>query len=643
MSGFSLISPLRFLQAGTSEDFPRREVKSALARELLAVASMNETEVLIYLGSSLEGLDSAEAAARLGKHGANVIAQNGAPNPLRELLDRASNPLNALLLSLAAVSYGLGDLNAAIVILAIVTLAILMAFIQEHRSNDAAARLRAMVKITTSIRRRGDNAAETPAASRGFQERASETLVPGDIVRLSAGDMIPADLRLLASKNLFVDQSALTGEAMPCEKSAHPSAKVAADPFDVPNLALMGSSVVSGFAVGVIVRTGARTYFGQLAEELAGKRRLTDFDKGISRFIWLMIRFMLVMVPAVFLINGFTKGDWLEALLFAVAVAVGLTPEMLPMIVTVNLAKGAIAMSEEARDRQAPQRHSEFRRDGCLVHRQDRHADAGPDHPQACISTSAAGDVNGRLEYAYLNSHYPVRLEESARRRGAVRHVEPDETPTSATINIDASTKFHSISRAGAFRSFSLPRMAAVRVKWAGCWTVEAHRGEEAGRHACPDLQGRGRGNLRRLRDYCELDGQSATASMRSSSGTGAGRKRTRSTRTGFASSPSHIRRFARRQDELFGRGRKRPDAARLHRLPRPAEGKRRRGYRRAAIESGVAGQGPDRRQRNRHPQDLPRGRAGPGRSHRARRRDRSDERRRVGGARRNGHGFRQS
>ena len=121
--------------------------------------------------------------------------------------------------------------------------------------------------------------------------------MPGDIVRLSAGDIIPADLRLLASNNLFVDQSALTGESMPCEKSAHPSAKVAADPFDAPNLALMGSSVVSGFAVGVIVRTGARTYFGQLAEELAGKRRLTDFDKGISRFIGLMIRFMLFLAP----------------------------------------------------------------------------------------------------------------------------------------------------------------------------------------------------------------------------------------------------------------------------------------------------------------------------------------------------------
>jgi Mg2+-importing ATPase len=426
MSGFSLVSPLRFLQAGTSEDSPRREVKSALARELLAVASMNETEVLIYLGSSLEGLDSAEAAARLGKHGANVIAQNGAPNPLRELLDRASNPLNALLLLLATVSYGLCDLNAAIVILVIVTLAILMAFIQEHRSNDAAARLRAMVKITTSIRRRGGNAAETPAASRGFEERASETLVPGDIVRLSTGDMIPADLRLLASNNLFVDQSALTGESMPCEKSAHPSAKVVADPFDAPNLALMGASVVSGFAVGVIVRTGARTYFGQLAEELAGKRRLTDFDKGISRFIGLMIRFMLVLAPAVFLINGLTKGDWGQALLFGLAVAVGLTPELLPMIVTVNLAKGAIAMS---RKRVIVKRLNAIQNFGAM---DVLCADKTGTLTQNKIALSLHLDIRGRrcektLKYAYLNSRHQSGLK-SLLDEAVVRHVETDET-----------------------------------------------------------------------------------------------------------------------------------------------------------------------------------------------------------------------
>jgi Mg2+-importing ATPase len=234
-------------------------------------------------------------------------------------------------------------------------------------------------------------------------------------------------LRLLASNNLFVDQSALTGESMPCEKSAHPSAKVAADPFDAPNLALMGSSVVSGFAVGVIVRTGARTYFGQLAEELAGKRRLTDFDKGISRFIGLMIRFMLVLAPAVFLINGLTKGDWGQALLFGLAVAVGLTPELLPMIVTVNLAKGAIAMS---RKRVIVKRLNAIQNFGAM---DVLCADKTGTLTQNRIALSVHLDIRSRrcektLEYAYLNSRHQSGLK-SLLDEAVVRHVETDETP----------------------------------------------------------------------------------------------------------------------------------------------------------------------------------------------------------------------
>ncbi len=427
MSDFSLVSPSRFLQAGASQDSPRRGIESALARELLAVASMNEAEALISLGSSLEGLDSAEAAARLARNGPNLIAQNGAPSALSELLDRASNPLNALLLSLAAASYGLGDLNAAIVILVIVTLAILMAFIQEHRSNDAAARLRAMVKITTSVRRRRDDAPEAEAASGEFEDRASDDLVAGDIVRLSAGDMIPADLRLLSAKDLYLDQSTLTGESIPCEKSAQPSTEILADPFDAPNLAFMGSSVVSGFAVGVIVRTGARTYFGQLAEQLASQRRLTEFDKGISRFIGLMIRFMLVLAPAVFLINGLTKGDWGQALLFGLAVAVGLTPELLPMIVTVNLAKGAIAMS---RKQVIVKRLNAIQNFGAM---DVLCADKTGTLTQNKIALSLHLDIRGKrcektLEYAYLNSRHQSGLK-NLLDAAVVRHVETDETP----------------------------------------------------------------------------------------------------------------------------------------------------------------------------------------------------------------------
>ncbi|HVN42601.1 MAG TPA: magnesium-translocating P-type ATPase, partial [Steroidobacteraceae bacterium] len=172
-------------------------------------------------------------------------------------------------------------------------------------------------------------------------------LVPGDVIHLSAGDMVPADTRLLTAKDLFINQSSLTGESLPVEKSAEPMREVGADPLQLANVCCMGTNVVSGTATGVVVLTGARAYFGHLASLISRERTLTDFDKGVSRVAWLMIRFIIVMAPVVFLINGFTKGNWLEALLFSVAVAVGLTPELLPMIVTVNLGKGAMQMSRK--------------------------------------------------------------------------------------------------------------------------------------------------------------------------------------------------------------------------------------------------------------------------------------------------------
>jgi P-type Mg2+ transporter len=199
------------------------------------------------------------------------------------LWGRAKNPLNALLLSLATVSYFLGDIRAAIVIAIMVILAIITAFIQEHRSNDAAAKLRAMVKTTASVRRRGAALALGEDQSHGFSEIPIEQLVPGDTVRLSAGDMIPADLRLLSAKDLFINQAALTGEAMPLEKSALAYAGEIADPFDLPNLCFMGGSVVSRFGTGVIVHAGAKTYFGQLADKIAGQREeIPDLKKSYS-------------------------------------------------------------------------------------------------------------------------------------------------------------------------------------------------------------------------------------------------------------------------------------------------------------------------------------------------------------------------
>src|SRR5215469_1049715 len=309
--------------------------------KLATISRLRPDEVCARLASCLEGLSETEAEARLKSIGPNLIARERKATIPKELWGRASNPLNALLLTLSAISYFLGDVRAAVVIAGMIVLAITTAFIQEHRSNEAAARLRAMVHTTASVRR-------TPCRTEDpFCEIPIERLVPGDVVRLSAGDMIAADLRLLEAKDLFINQSALTGESLPVERDCHAQTGESADAFGLSNLCFMGANVVSGYGTGVIIQTGSKTFFGRLAHEIAGRRVPTAFDRGINAFTWLMIRFILVMGPLVFLINGLTKHDWLQALLFALAVAVGLTPEMLPMIVTVNLAKGAIAMSRK--------------------------------------------------------------------------------------------------------------------------------------------------------------------------------------------------------------------------------------------------------------------------------------------------------
>ena len=373
------------------------------AEQLFAVSKVSATPACEMLRSDMLGLATAEAARRLESYGRNLVSRVRKPTIIEEIWSRAKNPLNALLLTLAAASYLIGDLRAAAVIVLMVFLSVATAFIQEHRSNQAAAQLRAMVRTTASVRRADGGGHEN------FVEVPIETLVPGDVVRLSAGDMIPADLRLLEAKDLFVNQSALTGEAMPAEKYAHACDEHIIDPFDLPNICFMGANVVSGYGTGLIVRTGAQTFFGQLADEITGRHVPTAFDKGINRFTWLMIRFIIVMGPLVFVINGVTKHDWLEALLFAVAVAVGLTPEMLPMIVTVNLAKGATAM---ARDKVIVKRLNAIQNFGAMeVLCTDKTGTLTQDR----IILKRHLDINGSeseraLQFAYLNSHFQSGL-----------------------------------------------------------------------------------------------------------------------------------------------------------------------------------------------------------------------------------------
>jgi Mg2+-importing ATPase len=379
------------------------EGAAASGQALGEVSRLSPDETLRRLAAATEGLTPGQVEERLRSVGYNRVTHQARHTILGELVSRSINPLNLLLLTLATASYFLGDQRAAIVIAVMVVLSISLGFIQEHRSNNAAEELRKMVRITATVRRKATGAATDPV------EVPIEQLVPGDIVLLSAGDMIPADLRLISAKDLFINQSTLTGEAMPLEKVAAAHAGLADTPFDLPNICFMGSAVLSGIGCGVVVLTGPRTAFGRVASAIAGQRVLTSFDKGITRFTWLMLGFIAVMAPLVFLINGLTKGNWLEALLFALAVAVGLTPEMLPMIVTVNLAKGAIAMS---RKKVIVKRLNAIQNFGAMnVLCTDKTGTLTQDRIILKRHLDIRGDVSERvLEYAYLNSFHQSGL-----------------------------------------------------------------------------------------------------------------------------------------------------------------------------------------------------------------------------------------
>jgi P-type Mg2+ transporter len=317
------------------KDLPGSATPKA-SEQLLAMARKDNDTVLHELKSQLNGLSDAEAASRLKQLGPNEIAREKPKSLLARLWTNLKNPLVILLLALGVVSYLTGDLRAMLVIFTMVLLGIVLRFFQELRADKAAEKLKAMVTTTTAVVRNGRE-----------QEIPLKLLVPGDIINLAAGDLTPADVRVLAAKDLHLNQAALTGEALPVEKKADLAPADIENVLDLPNICFQGSNVESGSGKAVVIYTGGQTYFGSLASSIVGERVLTSFDKGINKFTWLMIRFIAVMVPAVFLINGLSKHDWLQAFLFAIAVAVGLTPEMLPMIVTVNLSKGALEMSKK--------------------------------------------------------------------------------------------------------------------------------------------------------------------------------------------------------------------------------------------------------------------------------------------------------
>ncbi|OKB66562.1 magnesium-translocating P-type ATPase [Serratia marcescens] len=339
----------------------RRRDKDAVTYAIAEEAANSIAQTLANLKCNRNGLTQDDADERLEQFGANQVAHDKAPHALIQLIKAFNNPFIFVLMVLAAISFFTDywlplqsgeetELTGVIIILTMVTLSGLLRFWQEYRTNKAAEALKSMVRTTATVLRRSSYSAHPLTLEVPIRE-----LVPGDIIQLSAGDMVPADVRLIASRDLFISQAILTGEAIPIEKydamgnvaQKSSEGEVSSENalLELANICLMGTNVASGTATAVVVATGGRTYFGSLAKSIVGSRAQTAFDRGVNSVSWLLIRFMLVMVPVVLLINGFTKGDWSEAALFALAVAVGLTPEMLPMIVSSNLAKGAIAMS----------------------------------------------------------------------------------------------------------------------------------------------------------------------------------------------------------------------------------------------------------------------------------------------------------
>ena len=331
---------------GKNNGHQSTEFSTASALKIKQVSGQGKENYLFNLQSHELGLSPAEVKDRLHTYGLNEVAHEKAPKWYVQFFEAFLNPFIGVLVVLSIISLITDviiqapadrDYTTVIVISIMVMLSAMLRFVQEFRSNQAAEKLKSMVRTTATVLRE----------QTGREEIDIKQLVPGDIILLSAGDMIPADVRIMQSKDLFVSQAMLTGEALPVEKTE--AANKNADkisPLDLDNVCFMGTNVVSGTAHAVVVNTGSETYFGSLSKSLIGKRAETSFDKGVNSVSWLLIRFMLVMVPLVFLINGFTKHDWLQALLFGISIAVGLTPEMLPMIVTANLAKGAVNMSK---------------------------------------------------------------------------------------------------------------------------------------------------------------------------------------------------------------------------------------------------------------------------------------------------------
>ncbi|MBU3105118.1 magnesium-translocating P-type ATPase [Clostridium gasigenes] len=326
-----------------------KEIKrNKVFTNLIKDAGIDKNDLFRNLKSREEGLTNDEVENKIDEYGKNEISYGNENTWYKRIIEAFINPFTIILFLLSIVSLITDyiiplpedkNLTTVIIIVTMVTISGLLKFVQEEKSNNAGKKLSSMIKTTATVLRNG-----------AYTEVEIENIVPGDNIKLAAGDMIPADVRILFAKDLFVSQSSMTGEAEPVEKFANEkNSEFKLDKLsylECENLAFMGTNIISGTATAIVLLTGNDTCLGSIAESVTEKRELTSFDKGVNSVSFLLIKFMAIMVPSVFVINGIAKGDWVQALLFGISIAVGLTPEMLPMIVTANLAKGAVAMSK---------------------------------------------------------------------------------------------------------------------------------------------------------------------------------------------------------------------------------------------------------------------------------------------------------
>jgi Mg2+-importing ATPase len=369
---------------------------------LTRIAGAARHDAFAELKTEETGLSEAEARRRLDEYGPNAVGGEQRFSRLKLFFKACVNPLVILLSVLATITFATAqtksDMAGGVLMLIMVVLGVSLRFFQEARADAAAAKLKAMIHVTATVIRDGIER-EIPLAE----------LVPGDVIRLAAGDMIPADVRLLGCRDLFLTQASLTGEAFPVEKFDAPDTVAGKTPLELRNICFLGTSVESGSANAAVVETGRKTYLGSMASAITQGPPPTRFDRGVANFTWLMLYFMGAMVPAVFLINGFAKHNWGEAFLFALAVAVGLTPEMLPMIVSVCLSKGALLMS---RKKVIVKRLNSIQNLGAMdVLCTDKTGTLTMDRvilEQHC--DVALKDDDSVLELAFLNSHFQTGL-----------------------------------------------------------------------------------------------------------------------------------------------------------------------------------------------------------------------------------------